>query len=431
MTEPGLVDSGIPEAIPSAEATATHAQSTGHSALFASNPFGFPVDESLMEAPLYGLPQAEKEQRLAAALAALTAHHREACPPYKKLLDVLHPNLANASFFTSSAASFDPASVSDLRLADLPYLPVGLFKSHRLMSVPATEVSTTLTSSGTTGQQPSQIFLDKLTAHRQSRALAAIMSHILGPRRIPMLIIDTSDLLKNRVAFSARGAGVLGMMTFGAQPRFALQPDMRLDRHAVEEFLIKHGGAPFLIFGFTFMVWAHFFEQVKALGLDLSNGILVHSGGWKKLADRAVDNATFKAELRRATGLRRCYNFYGMVEQVGSVFLEGEDGLLYPPVFADVIVRDPDTMEEAEPGQVGVIQTVSMLPTSYPGHSLLTEDLGVIERVDQAELPGCGRLGKAFRVLGRVPRAELRGCSDTHAEELAAQARAGGKESKP
>ena len=69
-----------------------------------------------------------------------------------------------------------------------------------------------------------------------------------------------------------------------------------------------------------------------------------------------------------------------------------------------------------------MIQTVSMLPTSYPGHSLLTEDLGVIERIDQAGLPGCGRLGKAFRILGRVPRAELRGCSDTHAEELATKA---------
>ncbi|MEZ4362724.1 MAG: hypothetical protein R3B48_21205 [Kofleriaceae bacterium] len=362
------------------------------------------LDESLLDAPLYGLPQADKEQRLTAALAALTAHHRAACPPYRRLTDVL-----------------GPGDAAPARLADVPYLPVGLFKSHRLVSVAEDEISTTLTSSGTTGQRPSQIFLDKATAHRQTRALAAIMSHILGPRRLPMLVIDTSDLLKNRAAFSARGAGVLGMMTFGAQPRFALDPQMRLDRAVVAEFLAKHGGAPFLIFGFTFMVWAHFVQQLAECDarFDLSQGILVHSGGWKKLVEQSVDNATFKAELRRATGLRRVYNFYGMVEQVGSVFLEGEDGLLYPPAFADVIVRDPDTLEEAEPGQVGVLQVLSMLPTSYPGHSLLTEDLGVIERVDQADLPGCGRLGKAFRVVGRVPRAELRGCSDTHAAEVA------------
>ncbi|HUP03938.1 MAG TPA: hypothetical protein VMU19_08115, partial [Bryobacteraceae bacterium] len=58
--------------------------------------------------------------------------------------------------------------------------------------------------------------------------------------------------------------------------------------------------------------------------------------------------------------------------------------------------------------QTGVLQVLSVLPLSYPGHSLLTEDLGVAH-------PGgghCGRQGKAFSVTGRLPRAELRGCSD-------------------
>jgi hypothetical protein len=86
--------------------------------------------------------------------------------------------------------------------------------------------------------------------------------------------------------------------------------------------------------------------------------------------------------------------------------------LLYAPPFADVIVRDPVTLEEVPPGATGVLQLVSALPSSYPGHSVLTEDLGVVEHVDRDT---CGRLGKAIRVIGRVPRAELRGCGDTHA----------------
>jgi hypothetical protein len=204
------------------------------------------------------------------------------------------------------------------------------------------------------------------------------------------------------------------MMTFGAQPAYALDEHMQLDRAAVESFLARHGGAPFLLFGFTYMVWSYFYEPLAAAGLDLSRGILVHSGGWKKLSERAVDNATFRARLAAATGLTCVYNFYGMVEQVGSVFLEGDDGLLYPPVFADVIVRDPLTFAELPVGRPGVLQTVSALPTSYPGHSVLTEDLGVIEYIDRGI---GGRLGKALRVLGRVPRAELRGCSDTHAAD--------------
>jgi hypothetical protein len=104
-----------------------------------------------------------------------------------------------------------------------------------------------------------------------------------------------------------------------------------------------------------------------------------------------------------------------MVEKVGSVFLEGDDGYLYPPNFADVIVRDPYTFEEVAPGRTGVLEVLSALPRSYPGHCLLTEDLGVVQAIDS---PACGRFGKAFSVLGRIPDAELRGCSDVIAAKV-------------
>jgi hypothetical protein len=62
-----------------------------------------------------------------------------------------------------------------------------------------------------------------------------------------------------------------------------------------------------------------------------------------------------------------------------------------------------------------VIEVVSILPRSYPGHVLLTDDLGVVDGVDDGD-----RSGKRFHVLGRLPRAEPRGCSDTFAERARA-----------
>jgi hypothetical protein len=61
-------------------------------------------------------------------------------------------------------------------------------------------------------------------------------------------------------------------------------------------------------------------------------------------------------------------------------------------------------------GKEVVIQVLSCLPTSYPGHSLLTEDAGILLGVDNCP---CGRLGKYFHVTGRLAQAEIRGCSDT------------------
>ena len=355
---------------------------------------------ALLAGPVFSVLQAEKEAKLTPVLHRLTEWHRANCDPYARVLD-------------RTGQQRVPR-----RLVDIPWLPVGLFKSHRLASVPDEAIFKTLTSSGTTGQQVSRIPLDRETADLQAKALASIMTDILGPNRLPMLIIDTPGVVRDRTQFAARGAGVLGMMQFGRAHVYALNDEMELHMDAVQDFLAKQGGGPFLMFGFTFMVWRYFVQRLAGRGVDLSNGILVHSGGWKKLQEEAVDNATFRSRLMSLTGLHRVFNFYGMVEQIGSVFVEGDDGHLYPPSFADVIVRDPVTWEEAPVGTPGVIQVVSVLPRSYPGHSILTEDLGVVHSVDAGI---GGRMGKAFSVLGRAPRAELRGCSDTHAFTTAGQ----------
>jgi hypothetical protein len=101
-----------------------------------------------------------------------------------------------------------------------------------------------------------------------------------------------------------------------------------------------------------------------------------------------------------------------MVEQTGSVFVECEAGRLHAPLFADIIIRDASDWRELPIGHKGVVQVVSALPRSYPGHSLLTEDLG--ELIGEDDCP-CGRMGRTFRIFGRIPRAEVRGCSDTFA----------------
>ncbi len=379
--------------------------------------------DDLLARPQFSLSQAEKEAALTPVLNELTAHHRARCPEYARLLDVIYPGGGVAR-----------------SIAEAPYVPVGLFKTNRLQSVPDEEVFKTMTSSGTTGQQVSQIAIDRETARRQTTALSRIMMHVLGPDRLPMVMIESGTLIKDRLRFNARAAGVLGMANFGRQHFYALldaapaqaashvADDMKLDVEGLRGFLQKFGGKPFLIFGFTFMVWQYLFQQIDGRGFDLSNGILIHSGGWKKLQEISIGNAEFRRRFAESCGLTRIYNFYGMVEQVGSVYLEGEDGYLYPPNFADVIIRDPLTFAEQPAGKPGLIQVVSALPLSYPGHSILTEDLGVIEGIDDST---CGRQGKYFSVIGRVPKAELRGCSDVHATEVSRNIASAERESVP
>jgi hypothetical protein len=348
---------------------------------------------------VFTLHQTEREARLLPQLVELTEHHRFRSPEYARLL---------AAIGHQSGRPYQT-------LAELPWLPVRLFKHHVLKSIDEAEVFKVLTSSGTTGGV-SRIFLDKEAAGLQQKMLSATLQTVIGPQRLPMLLVDTRALFKNRTTFSARGAGVLGLMNFGRDHTFVLDEDDRPDLDAVRNFLARHGDRPFLIFGFTFMVWVYLHELAAQHGLDLSNGILIHSGGWKKLTDVAVDNAEFRRRFADDTGLTRIHNFYGMVEQIGSTFLEAPDASgLYCPDFADVIIRDPATWEPVPTGTPGVIEVISILPRSYPGHVLLTEDRGVVHGVDDGYWPG-----KRLEILGRLPRAEARGCSDTFAEARAA-----------
>ena len=99
-----------------------------------------------------------------------------------------------------------------------------------------------------------------------------------------------------------------------------------------------------------------------------------------------------------------------MIEQTGSVYLECEEGYYHCSIFSDIIIRDSN-LKPSKINQKGLIQTLSLLPLSYPGHNILTEDIGTIHGVDNCK---CGRKGKYFSVFGRVPDADLRGCSDVN-----------------
>jgi len=350
------------------------------------------VPANLLEASPYGVPMAEKTPLLLAGLQALSKHHQHHCLAYQRLLG-------------SEAGLYK-------QLSELPFLTVPLFKQRQLKSISEGDVFKVLTSSGTTGTVPSRIYLDAETAKLQSRVLVKIMQEWLGKQRLPMLIWDSPNVIQNRTSFSARGAGIQGLSFLGRYHTYALNDDMSLNIPAIEAFFERFGSEPVFMFGFTFMVWKFGLQALKDQGFrfNFQNAVLIHSGGWKKLEDEAVSANTFNTTAKAMLGQLRVHNFYGMVEQVGSIFVACEEGHLHCPSYADVLVREPGSWQVQAHGQAGVLQVLSLLPRSYPGHSLLTEDRGRILGEDNC---ACGRKGKYFEVLGRMAKVEARGCSDT------------------
>ena len=79
------------------------------------------------------------------------------------------------------------------------------------------------------------------------------------------------------------------------------------------------------------------------------------------------------------------------------------------PTISKVIVRDPYTLEVLNDNQEGLLQFLNPIPYSYPGLSVLTDDLGIKKTIKNKEY---------FEITGRAKNSEIRGCGDILSEAM-------------
>ncbi len=358
------------------------------------------IQQLLVLAP-YSLPPAERERALVTLLREELEYACSRNPQYRNYVRQWPVNLSAAR-----------------RMAELPFLPVGLFKSQTPWSlVEPDQIKRTLTSSSTTGQTPSRIAIDAPTARRMTKGVVAIVQDFIGLARRPYLVVDVPSAVRSGAELGARGAAIQGLQPFASETTYCLEPDgqgdLQLDRDGLFRFAEAHRDSVVLIYGFTYILWKYLvlplMEYPTCLGMP--NVHILHSGGWKLLQNEAVDKRTFNEGLAQLFGCaaERVIDFYGMVENVGIIYPDCVEGHKHVPAFGDVIVRSPLTLEPVAEGQQGIAQVCSVLPTSFPGHLLLTEDMAEVICYDGCR---CGRRGTCFRFAGRVPKSEVRGCGN-------------------
>lgn len=108
----------------------------------------------ILEIKPYSLSREQKHKMLNERLQELTRKHYEECPSYKAMMD---------------AWGIDVNNLPDYE--KMPFLPVRLFKEFELRSCKKEDVVKTMTSSGTSGQQVSRIYLDRTTSSSQQKCL--------------------------------------------------------------------------------------------------------------------------------------------------------------------------------------------------------------------------------------------------------------------
>ena len=289
----------------------------------------------------------------------------------------------------------------------LPTLPVRIFKDFEMKNS-RSKIIKIMSSSGTSGKV-SKIFLDKDNAKNQTLVLKKIFQDNFGDKRFPMLIAERKPT-KEKI-FNASYAAILGFSIFGKNHTYMLNENGSINYSGINIFLKNNLEQKKFIFGFTSKIYEILLKNLdhSKILYNFNNSFILHGGGWKKLEKLKISNLKFKRLIIKRLKINEVYNYYGLVEQTGSIFFECSVGNhFHCSNFSDILIRD-NNLEPVKKNHQGIVQLLSILPTSYPGHNILTEDIGVIKGEDDCS---CGKKGKYFQILGRVKSAELRGCSD-------------------
>lgn len=309
----------------------------------------------------------------------------------------------------------DPKKI--FKLNEIPYLPNRVFKENILKST--NKFSKKILSSGTSGSRSSQIFIDQNTSYLQKLCLAKILTKYIGVKRRTFFVFDV-DPMHTKVDFeiSARTAGITGYLMGANKVVYLLESNpekkVKFNSKKLNFFFSELKKSPCVIIGYTYMIWKYLVKEklVKKSLKDINKKTkLIHFGGWKKLNQKKVSKKFFNSEILKVLNIPidSVLDIYGFTEQLGNVYVsEGNSGKRVGS-YAHVIIRDINTLEEVEDGKSGFIQCLSPLSLSYPGFSILNDDIGkIVKRENRKDTEIL-----EFEIQDRVENLEPRGCGDT------------------
>lgn len=368
----------------------------------------FPLLDRLLENAPYDLSSKQKSSLFLDAVGEVSIHHYENCGPYKTLCD---------------KRSFDPNQLTSIE--ELPLLPTSIFKSALLLSVPPEDVFREINSSATTSGQPSRLGLDRQTSMRQSKLFNKVVLERLGNKRRNFLVLDVPESIKRTDVVTARSSTIRSLLFSAREMETCIEEknnSLFMDEQKLHTVLnrAQEQGDEIVLFGFTYILYIYVVRPLlaKSIRYQLPGAKIIHIGGWKKLESEKIAPEKLMDDCVSVFGVapKDIVDFYGFTEQSGMIYPTCEEGVRHIQTWAELLVRDPISLEVLPIGSEGLLQFVTPIQTSYPGHSVLTEDVGILLGIDDCP---CGRKGSYFKVVGRAKQAETRGCGDIMAEKFA------------
>ena len=293
----------------------------------------------------------------------------ENCLPYRVFCDHLKRN---------------PAKVSAVE--EIPFLPVSLFKDHKIIAK-GQQAELTFRSSGTTGSMPSTHHVGQAKLYERAFTIGFETAYgslkdyvVLG--LLPSYLERDDASLVYMVNHWIEDSGQ-------AESGFYLD-DLHGLRRLIEK--LEKSQRKYLLIGVSFALL-----DLADLGpLPIRHGIVMETGGMKGRRKELI-RADLHTELQKAFGPIAIHSEYGMTELLSQAYSKG-DGLFRTPPWMKVLTRQPNDPFHYIEGQTGGVSIID-LANYYSCSFIATQDLGKIHP------------DGSFEILGRFDQSELRGCN--------------------
>jgi hypothetical protein len=282
-----------------------------------------------------------------------------------------------------------PGSVESLQ--DIPFLPIGFFKTHRVVSGNFSDEAV-FESSGTTRTGNSRHHVRSLAMYRES-FLAAFRMFYGDPREWCILSLLPSYLERGNSSLIVM-ADELMRISGHPENGFYLDQYARLHDTLLQ---LERAGQRTMLLGVTFAL----LDFSEAFPMELRHTVVMETGGMKG-RKREMTRDEVHERLKKGLGIPAVHSEYGMTELLSQAYSKG-DGLFGTPPWMHVFLRAEDDPlcladDSGRPLQTGLINIID-LANRHSCAFIATDDLGRLSP------------DGTFEVLGRVDNSDVRGCS--------------------
>ena len=273
------------------------------------------------------------------------------------------------------------------RIADIPFLPIEVFKSHKIIHKEF-DARLIFQSSGTTGAKLSRHYVVYPDIYDYS--LLKTFEQFYGSPSDYTILALLPSYLERKASSLVYMVNQLISKTGRKESGFYLYDYDNLIKNLLR---LKREEKRVLLIGVSFAL----LDLAEKYSPDLSGITVMETGGMKGRRIE-ITREELHHTLKIKLNLDNIHSEYGMTELLSQAYSRSA-GIFQSPPWMRIMIRDPhDPMNFLKEGQAGAVNIID-LANIYSCSFIATSDLGRI-------IPG-----KGFEISGRMDNSDLRGCN--------------------